>query len=177
LGRPAGYGRPHSRTLWDQNRLRLLRSRFREAKAAIHGRGRSFTIGSDAVHVYSSLLIGRMAKRVLLVAVMPKVLEGVLQDLHMPDIELLTGANIDDVRSALTRDDVDHIILGAALTLEARQEIVKHVFQSSDRATLHMKDPLSGPEGFLPFVRSVLAGLAHYQATPSPNATLRANRS
>jgi len=41
--------------------------------------------------------------------------------------------------------------------------MVREVFQSSDRATVHVKDQMSGPEGFLPFVRAVLGGLGGYE--------------
>jgi hypothetical protein len=34
------------------------------------------------------------------------------------------------------------------------------IFLASDTATVHMKDAASGPDGFLPFARSVFAGLA-----------------
>jgi hypothetical protein len=60
--------------------------------------------------------------------------------------------------------------------LEIRLEVVREVFQSSDRATVHLKDHLSGPEGFLPFVRSVLRGLQDYAPQESPRAILRARR-
>jgi hypothetical protein len=52
--------------------------------------------------------------------------------------------------------------------------MVRAVFQSSDRATVHMKDQMSGPEGFLPFVKAVLARLGGYEPRESPIAILRA---
>jgi hypothetical protein len=52
---------------------------------------------------------------------------------------------------------------GAGLDLETRLEIVREIFLTSDKTTVHMKDFASGPDGFLPFVRSVLTGLADYQ--------------
>jgi hypothetical protein len=36
---------------------------------------------------------------------------------------------------------------------------VREIFQSSDTTTVHMKDRASGPDGFLPFVRSLLRGI------------------
>jgi hypothetical protein len=54
--------------------------------------------------------------------------------------------------------------------------MVGEVFQSSDLATVHMKDHMSGPEGFPPFVRSVLLGLNEYEPQESPRAVLRAQR-
>ena len=53
--------------------------------------------------------------------------------------------------------------MGAGLELEARLEIVREVFLASDRTTVHMKDVASGPEGFLPFVRAVVGGLAGFE--------------
>jgi hypothetical protein len=39
-------------------------------------------------------------------------------------------------------------------------EIAREVFETSDWTTVHIKDRASGPEGFLPFVRSIIRGLS-----------------
>jgi hypothetical protein len=64
------------------------------------------------------------------------------------------------VRFAFAQADINHVIMGASLDLETRLEIVREIFLTSDTTTVHMKDFASGPDGFLPFVRSVLTGLA-----------------
>jgi hypothetical protein len=51
--------------------------------------------------------------------------------------------------------------MGAGIDLDARPGIVREIFGSSDATTVHMKDHLSGPQGFL---RSVLRGLADFDA-------------
>lgn len=117
-----------------------------------------------------------MAKRILLLAVKASVLEDVKQELQGPDSEFLGGTGVDDVRSALAQADIDHVIVGGGLDLETRAEIVREVFQSSDRATVHLKDQMSGPEGLLPFVKAVLSGLGDYQPEESPHAILRARQ-
>jgi hypothetical protein len=71
---------------------------------------------------------------------------------------------------------IDHVIIGGGLDLEARAAMVRAVFQSSNRATVHMKDQMSGPEGFLPFAGAMPGGLGGYQPGESPNAILRARR-
>src|SRR5919201_1498126 len=114
-----------------------------------------------------------MTKRILLLGVMAAILEDVQQQLQKPDIEFLGGTGVDDVRSAFGQGDIDHVIVGGGIDLETRLEMVREVFQSSDRATVHMKDHMSGPEGFLPFVRSVLVGLKDYEPQESPRAVLR----
>lgn len=117
-----------------------------------------------------------MTKRILLLGVKATVVDDVRQQLHLPDVELFAGSGIDDVRAAFAQADVDHVIMGGGLDLETRLAVVREVFQSSDRATVHLKDHLSGPEGFLPFVRAVLVGLNDYAPQPSPQAILRAQR-
>src|ERR687883_405977 len=76
---------------------------------------------------------------------------------HSPE-----GTSIEDVRSAFAQTDIDHVIMGAGLELETRLQIVREVFQSSDKTSVHMKDRVTGPQGFLPFVQSVLRGLKDY---------------
>jgi hypothetical protein len=117
-----------------------------------------------------------MTKRVLLLGLLPNLVDDFRRQLDMSDLELLGGTGVDDVRSAFAQADVDHVILGGGLDLRIRLEAVQEVFQSSDRATVHLKDHLSGPEGFVPFVRSVLRGLNDYEPRQSPRAILRAQR-
>jgi hypothetical protein len=117
-----------------------------------------------------------MTKRILLLGAQAPVIDDVQQQLQMPDVEFIGGTGVGDVRSAFAQADIDHVIVGGGLDLKTRIEVVRDVFQSSDRATIQLKDHLSGPEGFLPFVRSVLLGLRDYASQPSPRAILRAQR-
>jgi hypothetical protein len=105
-----------------------------------------------------------MARRVLLLGLLGVVVEDAQQQLRMPDVQLLVATGLDEVRSAFAQADIDHVIMGAGLDLEARLEIVREIFLASDKTTVHLKDFASGPDGFLPFVRSVLAG---WQTTSS----------
>jgi hypothetical protein len=104
-----------------------------------------------------------MARSVLLLGRLGVVVEDAQQQLRMPDVRLHLATGLDEVRSAFAQADIDHVIMGAGLDLEARLEIVREIFLASDKTTVHLKDFASGPDGFLPFVRSVLAGLADYQ--------------
>jgi len=104
-----------------------------------------------------------MTTTVLLLGRTDAVVGEARQRLGTPGIEVLGGTGIDDVRSALAGNRVDHVIMGAGLDLDTRLEIIREIFQSSDTTTVHMKDGASGPEGFQPFVRAVLSGLAGRQ--------------
>ncbi len=117
-----------------------------------------------------------MATPVLLAGVRADLLEAMKRELQEPGTEFLAGTGVADVETAFRQADIDHVIIGGGLDLEARTGMVRAVFQSSDRATVQMKDQMSGPEGFLPFARAVLGGLGGYEPAESPNAILRAGR-
>ncbi len=104
-----------------------------------------------------------MTRRVLLLGRLGAVIEDAQQQLRMPDVQLVVATGLDEVRSAFAKADIDHVIMGAGLDLETRLKVVQEVFLTSDKTTVHMKDFASGPTGFLPFVRSVLVGLADYE--------------
>jgi hypothetical protein len=104
-----------------------------------------------------------MTRNVLLLGRLGVVVEDAQQQLRMPDVRLFVATGLDEVRSAFADADIDHVIMGAGLDLETRLEIVREIFLASETTTVHLKDFASGPDGFLPFVRSVLAGLADYE--------------
>jgi hypothetical protein len=103
-----------------------------------------------------------LTRNVLLLGRLGVVAEDAQQQLRMADVQLSVATGLDEVRSVFAEADIDHVIMGAGLDLEVRLEIVRKIFRASDTTTVHMKDFPSGPEGFLPFVRSVLSGLADY---------------
>jgi hypothetical protein len=104
-----------------------------------------------------------MRKTVLLLGRTGVVVDDVQRQPDLADIQLLGGAGLDDVRTAFAGANVDHVIMGAGIDLETRLQIVREIFQLSDKTTVHLKDRVSGPEGFLPFVRAVLRGVRDYE--------------
>lgn len=92
------------------------------------------------------------------------VIDDVKYHLRMPGLRLFGGTGIDDVRDAFAHADIDRVIMGAGIDLETRLEIVREVFLSSAKTTIHMKDHVSGPQNFLPFVESLLRGLHDYES-------------
>jgi hypothetical protein len=100
-----------------------------------------------------------MKRNVLLVGKRGFVVSDLQDRLSMPNIQLFGASSIEEVKTILAQTKVDHVIMGAGLDLEVRLEAVREIFHSSDTTTVHMKDFASGPEGFFPFIRSVLKGL------------------
>lgn len=114
-----------------------------------------------------------MTTRVLILGLLPNVLDDLRTQLDIADVEILSGSSIDDVRTAFAEGDINHVLIGGGLELRTRLAVVEEVFQSSDRPTVHMKDQMSGPEAFGPFVRSVLQGLDTYHPVESPRGVAR----
>ena len=117
-----------------------------------------------------------MPTRVLILGLRPALVENFRRELGQADVELATGTDLEGLRAAFVDEDVDHVILGGGLDMATRADAVQEVFRLSDKATVHMKDQMSGPEGFVPFALAVLRGLADYEPKPSLNAVLRAQR-
>jgi hypothetical protein len=101
-----------------------------------------------------------MSTKIFLLGFSQSVLADVQQQVARPGLEFFRGTNLEDMRAVLARTDIDHAIMGAKLPLETRLEMVRAIFEASDRASVHMR-PQSGPgpEGFLPFVQAVLRGV------------------
>jgi hypothetical protein len=111
-----------------------------------------------------------MTKSVLLLGVKRGLIDEMTEQIGMRDFKLFDGTGIDDARSVLAKEHIDHVIIGGGIDLETRLEVIRELFRSSDRTTVHLKDQISGPEGFVPFAHSVLSGLKGYEFVASPNA-------
>jgi len=104
-----------------------------------------------------------MTKSVLILGRSEAVVEAARAGLQIPGLQIIGGTGIEAVRSAFAQTKIDHVIMGAGLDLDTRLEIIREIFKSSESTTVHMKDTASGPQGFLPFIQSVLEGLAGWE--------------
>lgn len=115
-----------------------------------------------------------MAKRILFLGLRPDLIQQIREQFDRPGLEVVSGSTLEDLRAALAAGDIDHVFLGGGLDIATRALAVQTVFQLSDRATVHMKDQLSGPQGYVPFAAAVLQGVLEYEPQSSPDAILRA---
>jgi hypothetical protein len=96
------------------------------------------------------LLIGKLLKNV------PAVDEAISRE-----VRLFAASNLQEVKLVFadTASEIDIVIMGAGIDLEDRLDIVRYIFTRSDVTSVHMKDYSTGPQGFVPFINSVLKGL------------------
>jgi hypothetical protein len=83
--------------------------------------------------------------------------------LAIKNAEYFAAPGLSEVQQVFDKNNnsIDIVIMGAGIELEKRLEIVRHVFNTSNITTVHMKDRATGPEGFVPFINNVLTGLVH----------------
>ena len=74
-----------------------------------------------------------MTKNILLLGRIEILLDDMQRQLRIPDIQLFDGTGVEDVRSVFAQANIDHVFI------------------------------ISGPQGFVPFVRSVPGGLKDYE--------------
>jgi predicted TIM-barrel enzyme len=99
-------------------------------------------------------------KKVLIVGLLKSNIPAVTE-IRVKNVELFSATNLEEVKYAFAKSNnhIDILITGAGIGLEARLEIVRYIFTTSNETSVHMKDPATGPEGFLPFINDVLEGL------------------
>ncbi len=111
-----------------------------------------------------------MTKNVLLLGVKRDHIREFAKQAGLSDFRLFSGTGLDDLRSVFTHTNIEQVVIGGGIDLKTRLEIIQEVFRSSDRTTIHMKDQISGPEGYVSFARAVLSGLKDYEFVASPKA-------
>ena len=111
-----------------------------------------------------------MEKNVLLLGVKKELVSEFRRQLDLPGFNLFSGSTLDDTRSIFARTHIDHVFIGGGIDLKTRIEIIQEIYHTSDRTTVHLKDQISGPEGFVPFAKAVLVGLNDYEFIDSHNA-------
>ena len=81
--------------------------------------------------------------------------------LAIKNAKYFAASGILEVQQVFGKNDneIDIVVMGAGIELEKRLEIVRYVFNTSNTTSVHMKDWATGPEGFVPFINSVLTGL------------------
>lgn len=97
-------------------------------------------------------------KKILLVG---KELTEVPSGLNIKDVQYFAAPDLKTAQQVFQENNnaIDIVIMGAGIELGKRLEVARYVFNTSNTTTVHMKDWETGPQGFVPFINSVLSGL------------------
>ena len=96
---------------------------------------------------------------VLLIGRTMPIIQADVEGVHRTDIDLLMATTLDEVKHQMSRGAIDGAIIGAGIDLPLRLDIVRVLLEAEGSTTVHLKDHDSGPEGMLPFTRSLIDAL------------------
>jgi len=103
--------------------------------------------------------------RILLLGRKGIVVNDTKAKLNNPNLEIYGGTGINDVRTVFSSHaDITHVFMGAGIDIETRLEIIREVCRVSSSTSVHTKDAMSGPEGFLSFVKAIMEGFTRTEA-------------
>lgn len=100
--------------------------------------------------------------RVLLVGRTHEVIDDAAarEHLEMPDVAFVTVTTYEEVVQAFKSGAFDHVIFGAGIDLDERLKMVRAVYEATNDSTVHLKNRGTGPGGFFPFVRTIVAAFS-----------------
>ena len=82
-------------------------------------------------------------------------------ELLIKDVEYFAASGLTEVQQVFeqNKNAIDIVVMGAGIELEKRLEVVRYVFNTCNSTSVHMKEWITGPGGFVPFINNVLTGL------------------
>ncbi|MGH3448025.1 MAG: hypothetical protein ACRDQA_22485 [Nocardioidaceae bacterium] len=107
-----------------------------------------------------------MPSNVLVLGRTGVVLNDVRSATDTTGLTLHAGSTLDDVKTVMANAAIDTVIMGAGIDLDTRLAMLRHIFETSNAATVHMKDRDSAKAGMLPFVDAILTGLRSRPSGP-----------
>lgn len=76
-----------------------------------------------------------------------------------PDFEYVTCLSVEEMKTALVEQEIDHVFIGAGLDKSIRMDATKTVLDNSLVTQVHLKNFSAGPQGYTPFIKTILAGV------------------
>lgn len=98
-------------------------------------------------------------KKCILLGLKKSVLDDAIEKIPDPAFELIGCLSIDEMKAVLEKTDIDHVFIGAGLDIDIRINATRTVLETSQVTQVHLKNFSAGPQGYVPFIRTILAGV------------------
>lgn len=98
-------------------------------------------------------------KKCILLGLKKSVLDDAIEKIPDPSFELIGCLSIDEMKAVLEETEIDHVFIGAGLDLDIRINAARTVLETSQVTQVHLKNYSAGPQGYVPFIRTILAGV------------------
>ncbi|KAJ9657367.1 hypothetical protein H2198_004378 [Neophaeococcomyces mojaviensis] len=104
-----------------------------------------------------------MTTKVVLLGLKTSIIEDAMEKVQDPAFEFVPCTKLAELKTALEKGDIAHVVMGSGLDIDSRLEAVRTVFETSNSTYVHMKKQDDGPQGYAPFIKMVLAGAKQKQ--------------
>lgn len=98
-------------------------------------------------------------KKCILLGLLRSVLDDAIEKLADPAFELIGCTSIEEMKATLETNEIAHVFIGAGLDIDIRIAAARAVLETSLVTQVHLKNYSAGPQGYLPFIRTILAGV------------------
>lgn len=98
-------------------------------------------------------------KKCILLGLKKSVIDDAIAQLPDPAFELIGCLSIEEMKSVLQQTNIDHVFIGAGLDIDIRINAARTVLETSQVTQVHLKNFSAGPQGYVPFIRTILAGV------------------
>lgn len=98
-------------------------------------------------------------KKCILLGLKKSVIDDAIAQLPDPAFELIGCLSIEEMKSVLQQNNIDHVFIGAGLDIDIRINAARTVLETSLVTQVHLKNFSAGPQGYVPFIRTILAGV------------------
>lgn len=102
-------------------------------------------------------------KKCILLGLKKSVIDDAIEQIPDPEFELIGCLSIDEMKAALEKNEIHHVFIGAGLDTEIRINAARMVLETSQVTQVHLKNYSAGPQGYVPFIRTILAGVKAQQ--------------
>lgn len=106
---------------------------------------------------------GTRPTRCILLGLKKSVIDDTISALEAsyssPEFEYVCCLGIDAMKTALIEQEIDHVFIGAGLDTNIRMEATQTVLDNSLVTQVHLKNFSAGPQGYTPFIKTILAGI------------------
>lgn len=98
-------------------------------------------------------------KKCILLGLKKSVIDDAIEQLSDPAFELIGCLSIEEMKAVLEKNQIAHVFIGAGLDIDIRIDAARTILETSLATEVHLKSYSAGPQGYVPFIKTILAGV------------------
>lgn len=98
-------------------------------------------------------------RKCILLGLKKSVVDDAIEKIPDPAFELIGCLSIEEMKAVLEKNQIAHVFIGAGLDIDIRINAARTVLETSLVTQVHLKNHSAGPQGYVPFIKTILAGV------------------